>query len=115
MATENWSIDPVHSTLEFNVTHLLISEVTGSFKTYTANISAGQDFADTTIHAEVDTNSISTNNEMRDNHLKSAELFDVESFPKLKFESESFTKVNDKEFKLIGNLTIKDITKSIPF
>ncbi|MCA1800878.1 MAG: YceI family protein [Rhodothermaceae bacterium] len=109
-----WKIDPTHSEVQFKVKHLVISTVTGSFNTFDGTVEAeGDDFAGAEVRFEADINSITTNNEQRDGHLKSDDFFNAEKFPKLIFESASFEKTGDDTYKLAGNLTIRDITKKI--
>ncbi|WP_228235687.1 YceI family protein [Allomuricauda sp. M10] len=112
MSTTVWNLDPTHSELTFKVKHLMISNVKGSFTKFNAKIE-GEDFENAKITASVDADSIFTNNTDRDGHLKSADFFEVETFPVLKFESTSITKTDDGEYTLIGDLTIKGITKSV--
>ncbi|MFU8860346.1 MAG: YceI family protein [Cyclonatronaceae bacterium] len=109
-----WKIDPTHSEIQFKVKHLVISTVTGSFSSFDGSVeTAGDDFAGAGVRFEADINSITTNNEQRDGHLKSDDFFNAEKFPKLTFESDSFEKTGDDTYKLAGNLTIRDITKKI--
>ncbi|OAD44591.1 YceI family protein [Polaribacter atrinae] len=112
MKTTKWSIDPAHSEITFKVKHLMISNVKGEFKTFQANID-GEDFTKSTISANIDASSISTNNNDRDTHLKSSDFFEVEKYPEITFVSTSIKKVDDDEFKLVGDLTIKGTTKEI--
>ncbi|HSC54603.1 MAG TPA: YceI family protein [Phnomibacter sp.] len=112
MAT--YKIDPLHSEIKFKVKHLMISHVTGEFKTFDATIESGsEDFSDAQISFEADIDSINTNQEQRDNHLKSDDFFNAESFPKLRFVSTSVTKSGDDGLVVKGNLTIRDVTKEI--
>ena len=114
MAKTLWNIDPTHSEIRFKVKHLVISTVTGSFKTFDANMETeGDDFENASITFEADTASVDTNNPDRDGHLKSDDFFNAEEYPKMKFESSSFKKTGDNEFKLTGDLTIRDITKEV--
>lgn len=111
-----WNIDNAHSSVGFTVTHLVISEVDGSFKTYSGTISAPTpDFVGATIDFTVDVNSVNTENEMRDKHLKSPDFFDADKFPKMTFKSASFKKLSGNKYELLGNLTIKDVTKPVKF
>jgi polyisoprenoid-binding protein YceI len=111
-----WNLDNSHSNVKFTVTHLLISEVDGHFKTFEGSMAASKpDFTDAKIEFSVDVNSISTDNEMRDNHLKGDDFFNAEKFPKMKFSSLEFKKINDKKYELTGNLTIRDVTKKVKF
>lgn len=112
METTKWTIDPAHSEIIFKVKHLMISNVKGAFKTFQGTID-GEDFTKATISANIDTGSISTNNDDRDVHLKSPDFFEVEKYPEITFVSTSIKKVDDDEYKLVGNLTIKGITKEI--
>lgn len=114
MAKIKWKIDPAHSEIQFKVRHLMISTVTGHFKKFDATIETEtDDFATASkieFSAEID--SISTNNEQRDNHLKSEDFFHGDKHPKLHFSGTDF-KVNGDEAELHGKLTIKDVTKDI--
>ena len=112
MKTTKWAIDPTHSEITFKVKHLMISNVKGEFKTFQANID-GEDFTTSTISANIDTTSIATNNNDRDTHLKSPDFFEVENYPEITFVSTSIKKIDDDDFKLVGNLTIKGVTKEI--
>ena len=112
MKTTKWVIDPAHSEITFKVKHLMISNVKGEFRTFQANID-GEDFTNSTISANIDASSISTNNNDRDTHLKSPDFFEVENYPEITFTSTSIKKVDDDEFKLVGDLTIKGTTKEI--
>jgi polyisoprenoid-binding protein YceI len=112
MAQTNWSIDKVHSKVGFSAKHLVVSEVEGSFKDYDAKItSTADDFAGSTIEFTAKTASVSTDNEKRDNHLKSDDFFNAEKFPELKFTG-NLVKENGK-YVLKGNLTIRDVTKPV--
>lgn len=109
MATTKWVLDPLHSEVQFKVKHLVISTVTGFFKKFEGELSTENDnFSNAEISFSLDVNSIDTNQEARDNHLKSAEFFDAEQYPAITFKSTSF---DGEELK--GDLTIKGITKPI--
>jgi len=109
-----WAIDPMHSEIQFKVKHLVISTVTGSFGQYDASFSAEkEDFSDAQISFSADINSISTNNEQRDTHLKSDDFFNAEQYPKMTFASKELKKTGEGEYKLIGDLTIRDVTKTV--
>lgn len=114
MATATkWVLDPMHSEVQFKVKHLVISTVTGSFKTFEGELTTDNDsFENAEVSFSLDVNSIDTNQEQRDGHLKSGEFFDAETFPKISFKSTSFTKDGD-DYKLNGDLTIKDVTKPV--
>lgn len=105
----NWSVDTAHSEIEFKVKHMMISTVTGSFSDFDASIEAADDsFKNAKIRFSAKIDSISTKNKDRDTHLKSDDFFNAEKFPKLTFESKSF----DGE-KMVGDMTIRDVTKEI--
>ena len=109
-----YKIDAAHSEITFKVKHLMITNVTGSFTKFDATMeSDAADFSDAKISFEADTNSISTNNEQRDGHLKSDDFFAAEKFPKLTFVSKSFAKKSDDKYTLTGDLTIRGTTKPI--
>ncbi len=112
MEKAKWILDPAHSELTFKVKHLMISNVKGEFKIFNASIDS-EDFEKGKVIVRVDASSIFTNNDDRDNHLKSADFFDVEKFPGIIFESTKFEKLSDEEYKLKGRLTIKDVTKEL--
>jgi len=112
MAT--YKIDAMHSNIEFKVKHLMISTVTGKFNSYDATLqSEAADFSDASITFSAEINSISTGNEQRDQHLIGADFFDAASFPTVSFASTSFTKKAENEYTLVGNLTLKGITKEV--
>lgn len=109
MMKTNWKLDPTHSEIEFKVKHMMISTVTGSFSEFDATAETEDDSfknAEFAFNAKVD--SISTKNEDRDTHLKSDDFFNAEQFPQLTFKSKSF---NGE--KMVGDLTIRDVTKEI--
>lgn len=112
MENTKWVIDPTHSELEFKVRHLMISNVKGQFKEFTGVIE-GEDFLNSQIHASVQADSIFTNNTDRDNHLRSADFFDVENHKEITFKSSSLEKVDDDEYKLKGELTILGVSKDV--
>ncbi len=112
MAT--YKIDAAHSDITFKVKHLMITNVTGNFTKFDATMeSEAADFSDAKISFEADTDSISTNNEQRDGHLKSDDFFAADKFPKLGFVSTSFKKTSDSEYVLTGDLTIRGVSKPV--
>jgi polyisoprenoid-binding protein YceI len=116
MATTKWAIDPTHSEIGFKVKHMMFTNVSGKFGAYDATIATEDDnFENASIEFSADINSIDTNNADRDNHLKSADFFDADNHPKLTFKASSFTKIDGHNFELIGDLSIKGITKSVKF
>ncbi|MBD2703044.1 YceI family protein [Spirosoma sp. BT702] len=110
-----WVIDPLHSEVQFKVKHLVISTVTGSFGKYEGQIVShdDDDFDGASVSFSADIDSITTGQEQRDGHLKSADFFDAASHPKLTFVSTSMTKTGDDTYSLIGDLTIRGTTKSV--
>lgn len=113
MATTKWTLDPTHSELQFKVKHLMITTVTGSLKSFSAELaSEGDEFTGATVSFSGDINSIDTGNTDRDNHLKSADFFDAEKFAKIDFSSTSVEK-DGSDYLVKGNLTIKGETKPV--
>jgi polyisoprenoid-binding protein YceI len=111
---QTWSMDKSHSKVGFTVTHNLIAEVDGNFKTITAKItSVKEDFSDAVFEMTADVSSVDTDNEMRDKDLKSPGFFDAEKFPSITFKSTSIKKGEGNKYTLTGDLTIRDVTKSI--
>lgn len=111
---QTWSLDKGHSKIGFTVTHHLISEVDGYFKTFDARLTSSKgDFSDAVFELSAVTNTINSENEMRDKDLRSAGFFDVEKFPSLSFKSTSFRNVTGNKYALTGDLTIKGVTKPI--
>ena len=109
-----WVIDPMHSEVQFKVKHLMVSTVTGQFSQYEGTLEmAGDDFDDAKISFSADIDSISTGNEQRDGHLKSAEFFDAEQFPKLTFVSTGMQKTGEDTYNLVGDLTMHGVTKPV--
>ncbi len=111
-----WVVDPSHTSVKFTVTHLTVSEVEGRFNKFNGSVeSATADFNNAQISYTVDIASISTDNEMRDKHLKSDDFFNAEKYPQMAFKSTSFKKVSNGTYTLEGNLTIRDVTKKVKF
>lgn len=113
-AQTNWKADPMHSHISFGVTHLGIADVTGLFKTYEVIATTNKaDFSDAVFELSIDVATINTEIEMRDNHLKTPDFFDVATFPKMTFKSASIKKVGNSKYSLTGNLTLHGITKPV--
>lgn len=111
---QTWSLDQSHARLGFSITHMMISDVEGTFNSFDARIiSSKEDFSDAVIELTADINSIDTDNDKRDEHLKNPDFFDAAKYPSLIFKSKSFRKVSDKKYKLIGDLTLHGITKPV--
>jgi polyisoprenoid-binding protein YceI len=115
-AQTKWTVDPMHSFVNFSVKHMGISFVDGSFKKFDGSVVAAKaDLTDAKIGFTVDVNSISTSVEMRDNHLKTDDFFNAEKYPKMTFESTAFKKIKGNTYALAGKLTIRDVTKNVVF
>lgn len=113
-AKTKWNLDPAHSELGFKVKHMMITNVSGSFGKFdVAAETTDKDFTTATISFSADVSSISTSNADRDNHLKSADFFDAEKYPQIKFVSTKVEKRDDENLVLHGNLTVKDVTKPV--
>lgn len=113
-AQTTWVEDPFHSKLGFTVTHLGIADVPGYFNEYDVTITATKpDFSDAVVELSVDVNSINTQVEPRDNHLRSADFFDVEKYPKMTFKSNSIKKLKKNKYELTGDLTLHGVTKPV--
>lgn len=111
---QTWSLDKSHAKLGFSITHLLVSDVEGSFKNFDVKVtSAKDDFSDAAIELTADVNTISTDNEGRDAHIKKDDFLDVAKYPTLSFKSKSIKKVGDKKYKLVGDLTLHGVTKQV--
>lgn len=116
MTIEKWVIDADHSLVEFSVKHMMIAKVRGNFEKFDANITAdSSDLTTAAIEFTIDTASIHTKNEDRDNHLRAADFFDVESYPNITFKATEITKVSGDDYKVSGDVTIKDITRPETF
>lgn len=114
MKTTKWLLDPAHSELTFKIKHLMISNVSGAFKNFSAKVETeGIDFRKATISLTAEMDSISTNNEQRDAHLRGSDFFEVEKFPQMRFISTGIEQIDDESFHLYGNLTLKGITKPV--
>lgn len=110
----NWKFDVVHSSVQFEVAHLVISSVTGKFKTFDGSVVSDKaDFQDAKISFTIETKSIDTDNQKRDDHLRNADFFDADNHPQIKFVSTSFKKVKGSQYKLTGNFTMRGITKNV--
>jgi polyisoprenoid-binding protein YceI len=114
MTTNKWVLDNTHSELGFKIKHLMISNVSGTFKSFQVEATTtGEDFSTAAITATADMASISTNNEQRDLHLLNADFFEVEKFPVLAFQSTRLEKLDSENYQLHGELTLKGITKPV--
>jgi polyisoprenoid-binding protein YceI len=109
-----WSVDSSHARLGFSVPHLMVSEVEGSFKKFDATIAGtAEDFSDAVVTLKADVNSINTDNDQRDTHLKNPDFFDAAKYPTIMFTSKSFKKAGDKKYLVTGDLTMHGVTKQV--
>lgn len=116
IAQSQYKVDAAHSSINFKVKHNGITFVNGKFEKFDGSIIGDlNSLENTRVLFNVDATSINTSVEMRDNHLRSADFFDVEKFPAMTFESTSIEKVDDTNYKLHGKLQIKDVTKDVTF
>ncbi|MES1222023.1 MAG: YceI family protein [Bacteroidota bacterium] len=112
--TTKWSYDASHAKISFTISHLGISETEGKFTKFDGTVLSDKaDFSDAIIDFTIDASSINTDDEKRDTHLKSADFFDVARFPKIVFKSKSFRPVGNNSYKLIGDFTLRGVTKEI--
>lgn len=113
MSTTNWNLDPSHSEVTFKVKHMMITNVSGSFTDFNVTASSdGDDFSKANVNFSAKAASVNTGSAQRDGHLQSADFFDAEKYPEITFKSTSVEKDGD-DYKLQGDLTIKDVTKNI--
>ena len=111
-----WQLDPAHSAAHFSVRHLMISNVRGEFGKVSGNVVLDlSDPAKSTVEVSVDTTSIDTREPQRDEHLRSADFFDVANHPAITFRSKKITAAGADHFKLTGDLTIRGVTGSVTF
>lgn len=115
MATTKWAVDPTHSEVGFKVKHLMFTNVSGSFNLFTVHAeTADEDFNNAKVDFSAEVASVSTNNEQRDEHLKSADFFDAAAFPKITFTATKYSSVdNDGSYELTGDLTLHGVTKPV--
>ncbi len=114
METTKWAIDPTHSEIQFKVKHLMISTVTGQFNKFEGTVETnGNDLTTAKVHFKADIDSISTNNEQRDGHLKTGDFFDAANHPQLVFEGTKLEKINEEHYKLHGTLTMRGVSKTV--
>jgi polyisoprenoid-binding protein YceI len=108
-----WNIDPVHSEVGFSVRHMMVSKVRGRFTAFSGQLVTADDPTASSVTAEIDLSSINTGNEQRDEHIKSADFFEVETYPTMTYKSTGI-RVEDGEYVLDGDLTLKGVTRSVP-
>ncbi len=109
-----WKIDAAHSMVEFSVPHMMISKVRGRFDNFSGSVNLDQDNPEnTTVDVEIDVSSINTRQGQRDDHLRSADFFNAEEYPTARFTSSDVQLTDNNHANLIGDLTIKNITRSV--
>lgn len=108
-----WTIDQVHSEVGFTVRHMMVSKVRGRFSTFGGTIVTGEKLTDSTVTAEIDLASIDTNNAQRDEHIRSADFFEVETYPTMTYRSTALRADGD-DYVLDGELTLKGVTRQVP-
>ena len=106
-------IDPTHSEIGFTARHAMVTKVRGSFTEFSGTASSEENLNNAQINVEIDVNSVDTRNADRDGHLKTGDFFEVEKFPKITFSSTEVTAKDDETLAVTGDLTIKDVTKSV--
>lgn len=115
-SAQTYAIDADHSKVSFEVSHLVVSSVVGQFKKFNGNFKFNpEDFSQTQLEAVAEVNSVDTAVKKRDDHLKSPDFFDAKKFPTMTFKSTSAKKTGEKTFDLIGDLTIRGVTKKVTF
>ena len=111
--TGTWDIDPAHSEVGFVVRHLVVTKVRGRFASFSGTIVTAENPLESSVDISVDLHSITTNQEQRDNHLRSADFFEVEKYPTMTYKANGARQDGDK-FVLDGELTLKGVTKVVP-
>lgn len=112
--TTEWKIDHSHSNVTFEISHMVVSTVTGKFQDFEGKILADKaDFTDANISFTIFVNSVNTNNEKRDEHLRNDDFFDIEKFPVITFIGKSLEKKNDKNYVVKGDFTMHGVTKAV--
>ncbi len=115
-AQTKWTVDKGHSNVKFTVTHMVVSEMEGTFKVFDGAMEHTKPyFSDARISFAIDVASVNTDNERRDGHLKSDDFFNAEKYPKMTFVSTSVKPLGGNKYQVAGNLTIRDVTKPVVF
>jgi polyisoprenoid-binding protein YceI len=109
-----WTVDPVHSEVSFQVRHMMVSKVRGRFDTFSGTITTAPDPLQSSVTATVDLNTVNTGAEQRDNHIRSADFFDIANHPVMTFQSTGIRAAGD-EYLLDGDLSIRGVTKPVTF
>ena len=111
--TTTWNIDPTHSTIGFSIRHMVFSKVRGRFQKFTGALQLDDDSAKSWVEVTIDAASIDTGTAQRDTHLRSPDFFDVDKFPELRFRSTSVEDAGGGKLRVIGELTIRDTTRTV--
>jgi polyisoprenoid-binding protein YceI len=113
-AQSSWTFDKTHTKIGFSVDYMLITDVEGYFKKFEGSVTtAKEDFVDALVSFKIDANSVDTDEPKRDEHLKSEDFFHTQKFPEFTFKSVSMKKVKGNNYKMVGNLTMRGVTKSV--
>ncbi len=114
MTTSDWNIDTAHSGINFSIRHMVVAKVRGRFSKFTGTVNLDDaDFTRSTVDVTIDASSIDTGTAQRDEHLRSADFFDVEKFPQLRFRSSRIEKLDETRYRVIGELSIRDVTREV--
>jgi polyisoprenoid-binding protein YceI len=111
--TGTWAVDAVHSSVQFAVKHMGIATVRGKFTKFEGTLGVGDDLASSTVHGSVTVASITTDEEQRDEHLRSADFFNVDEYPEITFESTQIEAIDDDSSHVVGNLTMHGVTREV--
>jgi polyisoprenoid-binding protein YceI len=112
-AAGTWTVDTAHSTVGFVARHLMVTKVRGHFSEYSADLTIGERPEDSRVDVTIQVASVSTNDEGRDGHLRSGDFFDAETYPTIRFASTSVEPVSEDQWKVTGDLTVRDVTKPV--
>jgi polyisoprenoid-binding protein YceI len=114
MNTKTWNLDAAHSSINFVIRHMVVSKVRGSFTKFTGNVRLDEaDLTQSSVEVRIDASSVDTGAAERDAHLRSPDFFDVERFPELRFESKRIAKVGENICRVLGELTIRDVSREV--
>ena len=112
--SQSWKVDATHTKIHFSAQYLVISDVEGEFTKFDGNVaSTSSDWTDMKIDATIDVNSLTTNNEMRDEHLKGDDFFNAGQYPTISFRSKSIKQIDKNKYVITGDLKIRDVTKTV--
>ena len=111
--TGTWAVDPAHSRVEFQVKHLGIATVRGHFARFSGTLELGEDHESSVAYGTVESASVDTNDDGRDAHLRSADFFDVEQYPEIRFASREIVPTGEDSFEITGELTLHGVTREL--